>query len=149
MEQNIKKCPKCMTEIDKKASVCPNCKTDLRNWFVRHWIISIFLLLFIIWTISNNSLENNSINEWKIDNKVNNIIVNNTENKKDLCNSVKIGDTKARVFEIMWEKASLTESEVDWIGNMEYLNYQETFSMESCQISIINGKVQSRTWVKL
>jgi len=47
MENNTKKCPKCITEIDKNASVCPNCKTDLRNWFVRHWIISIFLFLFI------------------------------------------------------------------------------------------------------
>ena len=58
MENNTKKCPKCMTEIDKKASVCPNCKADLRNWFVKHWIISIFLWLFVIWSISNNSLEN-------------------------------------------------------------------------------------------
>lgn len=60
MENNTKKCPKCMTEIDKKASVCPNCKTDLRNWFVRHWIISILLLMFVYY-IGNMSY---LYNEW-------------------------------------------------------------------------------------
>ena len=29
MSENTKVCPKCRTEIDKKATVCPNCKSKL------------------------------------------------------------------------------------------------------------------------
>lgn len=29
MSENTKICPKCRTEIDKKATVCPNCKSKL------------------------------------------------------------------------------------------------------------------------
>lgn len=67
-----KKCKYCQSEIDKSAIVCPNCKKDLRNWFVKHWIISIFLFIFIgipfingimewvTWTTGNNKNSNYS-----------------------------------------------------------------------------------------
>lgn len=46
-----KKCTSCKTEIAIDAKKCPNCKADLRNWFVKHWIISSFITIFFISSI--------------------------------------------------------------------------------------------------
>jgi len=60
-----KKCNFCKTDIPKDAKVCPNCKKDIRNWFVKHWIITWFIVMFILWSImqwfedaKNNSNQN-------------------------------------------------------------------------------------------
>jgi predicted amidophosphoribosyltransferase len=45
--EETKKCPACAEEIKKEAKKCPKCQKDLGNWFVRHWVISILLFLFI------------------------------------------------------------------------------------------------------
>jgi len=44
----MKKCKSCQKEIDKKASKCPFCQTDQRNWFAKHPILTVFLALFIL-----------------------------------------------------------------------------------------------------
>jgi hypothetical protein len=47
----MKKCKSCKSEIDPKATKCPHCGTDQRNWFGRHKIltgIGIIILFFII-----------------------------------------------------------------------------------------------------
>lgn len=54
-----KKCKFCQTEVDKKAKVCPNCKKDLRNWFLRHPILSIILIIIIIGIASGSSNSKN------------------------------------------------------------------------------------------
>jgi hypothetical protein len=41
-----KKCKSCKTEIDAKATKCPNCQTDQRGWFRRHPILTGLLVLF-------------------------------------------------------------------------------------------------------
>jgi hypothetical protein len=46
--QSTKKCPKCLQSIDIKAKKCQHCSTDLRNWFVRHPLVTIALLIFFI-----------------------------------------------------------------------------------------------------
>lgn len=43
-----KQCKHCRVEIDEKASKCPHCQSDLRSWFQKHPILTIFLVLFII-----------------------------------------------------------------------------------------------------
>jgi hypothetical protein len=47
MENTKTTCKYCMEEITAGAKVCPHCKKDLRNWFVRHYIVSILLVIFI------------------------------------------------------------------------------------------------------
>lgn len=54
--EEVKKCPKCREEINKKATRCPKCHADLRNWFNRHPIITIFLALIFVSAIINNAL---------------------------------------------------------------------------------------------
>lgn len=40
-----KKCKHCQLGIDKKAKKCPKCSGDLRNWFRRHPILTLILIL--------------------------------------------------------------------------------------------------------
>ena len=47
MENTKTTCKYCKEEITAGAKVCPHCKKDLRNWFVRHYIVSILLVIFI------------------------------------------------------------------------------------------------------
>lgn len=49
-----KKCKFCQKSIDHKATVCPFCQSDLRNWFIKHPIITtiIGLYLFVFMTLN-------------------------------------------------------------------------------------------------
>lgn len=47
MESTTKQCPKCKEAIDINAKKCKHCKSDLRNWFIRHKILTGFLILFL------------------------------------------------------------------------------------------------------
>ena len=62
----MKKCKSCQTEIDEKATKCPNCKADQRNWFRRHKITSAILGLILLGIVigaaggNNNSQQANN-----------------------------------------------------------------------------------------
>jgi len=43
-----KQCKQCRTEIDSKASRCPHCQSDLRNWWQKHPVLTIILIIFVI-----------------------------------------------------------------------------------------------------
>jgi uncharacterized membrane protein YvbJ len=45
LEGQTKKCPKCGEEIQASAKKCKHCQSDLRNWFVRHKIMTGILAL--------------------------------------------------------------------------------------------------------
>ncbi len=60
-----KKCPKCKEDIQLGAKKCKHCGADLRNWFVKHKIITGILILFAIGIIGsamggNKETSNNS-----------------------------------------------------------------------------------------
>lgn len=46
--ENMKKCKSCKSEIDSKATKCPKCGTDQRNWFMKHKIITGILVIIIV-----------------------------------------------------------------------------------------------------
>jgi len=48
-----KKCPKCGEEIQVSAKKCKHCQADLRNWFVRHKIMTGILALVVIVILIN------------------------------------------------------------------------------------------------
>jgi hypothetical protein len=47
----MKKCKSCKTEIDIKATKCPQCQTDQRGWCRRHPILTGFLGLIVFFII--------------------------------------------------------------------------------------------------
>lgn len=58
-----KKCKSCQSEIDAKAKKCPQCQTDLRNWFVRHKILSGIGIIVIIGIIGSAASQSNKKSE--------------------------------------------------------------------------------------
>lgn len=111
----MKKCPACKEEIDDKAKKCPKCQKDLRNWFVKHWILSI-IIFFIIIAIASSNLEEKNENKM-INNQVNNNLPNKekviekaiTISAKDLVKDYESNEVRAdnkyknKLAEITWK----------------------------------------------
>lgn len=53
VQKTLKKCSKCKEEIQIDAKRCKHCEADLRNWFIRHKIITIILIIFVIGIIAS------------------------------------------------------------------------------------------------
>ena len=51
MSDQLKKCSHCGEEIMVGAKKCKHCSADLRNWFVRHKILTAILFLFVLGSI--------------------------------------------------------------------------------------------------
>lgn len=51
----MKKCKSCQTEIDSKAKKCSHCQTDQRNWFLRHPLWTVIIILVVIGIMSSSS----------------------------------------------------------------------------------------------
>ncbi len=50
IKQN-KVCQFCRLEIDTKATKCPHCKSDVRNWASKHPVLTMLLIVFLVPTI--------------------------------------------------------------------------------------------------
>lgn len=48
MNDNLKLCKACYSEIGSKVKKCPHCGTDQRNFFARHKIITSLLVVFVL-----------------------------------------------------------------------------------------------------
>lgn len=51
----MKKCKSCQKEIDSKATKCPHCQSDQRNWFMKHKITTVILVIIVLAMASGNS----------------------------------------------------------------------------------------------
>jgi hypothetical protein len=73
----MKKCKACQKEVDPKATKCPHCQTDLRNWFQKHPILTALIIFFAIGFISSNadknkeSFKNTKVTEIKKEKEIN------------------------------------------------------------------------------
>ncbi len=56
--EQIKKCSECSESIQSSATKCKHCGADLRNWFIRHKVLS-GILGFILLSIIIGSLDDN------------------------------------------------------------------------------------------
>jgi len=61
---HTKKCTTCQEDVQLGAKKCKHCRTDLRNWFIRHKILTGFLVLFVIAIIGSTG--NNPSNDLDI-----------------------------------------------------------------------------------
>lgn len=63
MENKIKKCPHCQTEVDPKATKCAHCQSDMRNWAQRHPIvIGLIVVIFVFIMLDSGSTGTSSVN---------------------------------------------------------------------------------------
>ena len=152
----MKKCKACQKEIDVKATKCPYCQTDLRNWFVRHPIITFFLILIVISIIgssggnkSSNSKTNPNSNSLNIQVKKENEITKNTpvpQISPEYKAALNKADTYANVMH-MSKKA---------VYDQLISPYGEKFSPEAAQYAIENVKadwkknalIKAKTYLK-
>ncbi len=148
-----KQCSKCKEKVQEDAKKCKHCKADLRNWFVRHKIITGFLVLLIIGSFASVGEKSNSSNENKgiTESNTNTQKEEKSEGKitKGNCDKIQADMTIKEVKAILGEPSSTSESEIAGFGKTEYLHFQEGFKLESCSITAMDGKVSSRTWTKL
>ena len=93
----MKKCKNCQKEIDPKAKKCPFCQSDLRNWFARHPILTVLLVLFVLGIFGSASGGNKGT---KTPTTTSSSVTNTQENVKETVEKkqeqtqiFKIGDT--------------------------------------------------------
>jgi len=127
-----KKCPKCQEEVLKSAKKCKHCGSDLRNWFMKHKIITAFLILMFIGILSGGGNPNNTNNGQTV-----NGIQNDTkaEEKTGKINeTISVGNFSYRV-----QKAEQVQS----VGN-QYINHDASGVYEVVFLTIRNNDKESR-----
>lgn len=142
-----KKCPKCSEDVQKKAKKCKHCHADIRNWFMKHKIISFFLIILLIGAFgaaggTNTSKTSSTTSQSENTKKVSKIT-------KENCNLIKSGMKTVQVKEILGEPSTTSESSTAGLGTSELLHYQEAFSLKACSVTVVNGSVFSKSWTEL
>lgn len=68
---------------------------------------------------------------------------------KENYEKIEKGMTKQQVFDILGEKASVSETEVPGSGKMELYHYQEVLATKSIDVYFVDGKVYMKNWAEL
>ena len=89
ISKQTKKCSKCKEDIQPDAKKCKHCGSDLKNWFVRHKILTGLLVLFVIGIIGN--IKNDTFNDSSISS-------NNTASQKEENKEVTIKITARELY---------------------------------------------------
>ncbi len=138
--EEMKKCSGCAEEIKKEAKKCPKCQKDLRNWFVKHWIVSIILGLIVIgiafWD-TETSTETLS--------ETSNTTVITTEKAKDNGTAeIDNSKEKKKVEKVLWERKFYADEFWDktddtYISTKNIIRW--TFSNSATEDSRLNVKI--------
>ena len=128
----LKKCPHCQEEINKKANKCPHCQTDLRWWFARHPIITIIIVLFALpsflqgLTLWGNKWTNNTQTT-----AINNYDPNLEAQKKLIATRerlAKIVILSSKVEDEYWFEHLVVKVRNDTWGNIDALTIRASFT---------------------
>lgn len=155
VKEQTKKCPKCGEEILMSAKICKHCKADLRNWFLKHKIIT-GIFIFIGIGIITSSMSNDEIKNTANNSPVNNVTqetkktdqeaksVNNTKDETDT--QVRTTTTAAvpAEYKSALNKATTYASTMQMSKKGVYdqlvSQYGEKFSAAAAQYAIDNMK---------
>lgn len=58
----LKKCKSCQKEIDEKATKCPHCQSDQRNWFRKHPVLTVILALIVLGVVASSGSNKDTSN---------------------------------------------------------------------------------------
>lgn len=109
-----KLCKHCRSEIDEKASKCPQCQSDLRSWFQKHSILTIILALFIVPTFLGGLFEksdksNNQTTEYKKEGVHPTIQITKTPSQVEQDLSDKLNSVNQEVGFLLYKKIRVEE----------------------------------------
>lgn len=128
-----KKCPKCQEEVLKDAKKCKHCGADLRNWFMRHKIITALFVFYLIGSVFMNGANNVKNNNVSTSGNVQ----GNTKEEQKIN---KIGDTvSVGNFSYIVQKAEQAQS----VGN-QYINHDASGVYEIISLTLKNNDKESR-----
>ncbi len=110
--ETMKKCKKCGEEILASAKTCKHCHSDLRNWFMKHKIITIFVIFPIVLTMFVSAF--NDLDDAKNED-------NNTGSNNTIQSEVKI--EPKTITEIEISSSKITKDSIGTpILNVSFLN---------------------------
>ena len=138
----MKKCKSCQTEIDSKANKCPHCQADQRNWFAKHKVLTVILVLILIGVVSSSGNKGGGSNSSSSSTKTesNNVIAKIGE-------AVTANDLSFTVTDISKAKSlgnSYTKKESQGTFNVITLNIKntgkETATIDSSMMKITDSQ---------
>lgn len=155
----VKICPFCKEEINKDAKKCPKCQWDLRNWFVKHWILTTISILIIIsivnsWSfqqwvkdgykewIANSWTTNIQTNEMKVEEviKVSSFDLVNDYTKNEISADEKY---KGKIVEVNWTIDSIAK---DILDNPYITLVWKDFNSVQCMLKDKNQWASATKW---
>ena len=122
-EGQTKKCPKCGEEIQASAKKCKHCQSDLRNWFVRHKIMTGILALIgiviLMGAIGSGPREEKAVEKKKAEEKQaetsqkQEVTQTSSKNEEEEKNSPVVNESAVAVVEELDKKNELDKEEVE------------------------------------
>ncbi len=131
-----RKCPKCKEVIKPDAKKCKHCKADLRNWFVRHKILTVILVLVVLAVLGSNAEKKKAGSD-------------ELSLTKERCESVTIGMNQEQVRGVLGEPKTQRETQNQHLGTFTHWHYAEGFLKVACDITFSKERVSNRSWVDL
>ncbi len=128
----LKKCKECGAEISSTAKVCPQCGKELQNIFVKHPIITIIAVIWILGFLVSITLPRQ--------NQKATITSNNTSISKEE-NIINVGDViSGKDWEISIESAQFSQRVDPPVKNAFYNYYQVDDSLNTYLYVVLNCK---------
>jgi hypothetical protein len=107
----MKTCRSCRKQIDEKARKCPYCRADQRNWFLRHKVWTVIIVLVVLGSLGSSSKKNRAAVTLQFDPNVFYLEIQN-------------GNTKAQVVDLAGKNPSVcTQGEIALLGNGEWCRW--------------------------
>lgn len=139
------KCPACKEDIQLGAKKCKHCGADLRNWFVKHKIITGILIFIGIGIIGNAMGGNETKNTLS-----NSSTINNTQEAKSAADAKAEADDQVKTATVPAEYKSALNKATTYASTMHMSKrgvydqlvseYGEKFSATAAQYAIDNMK---------